>query len=66
MFDEEFNRKALAETVRQLREYESKFVEDSFFTAAEIFIGTNLSQEERKLSIKEILETFESVKKQLL
>jgi hypothetical protein len=38
--------------------YEFKMVEESFFTAAEVYLGLNLPSQEREQQIKEIMNVI--------
>lgn len=59
--DEVAERECIITTMRRLSVYEAKLIQESFFTACEIFIGTNLPAVERTQLISEISETFHGV-----
>jgi hypothetical protein len=61
--DEVEERECIVETMHRMSAYESKLTEASFFTACEIFIGTNLPTNERIQLIHEISDAFHTVLK---
>ena len=58
--DERLAKEALKRTLRKLGpSHEYKHIEDSFFAAAEVYMGQHLTAQEKDVLAREIIEIFE-------